>query len=122
MAYPAEIKTGGYIMNAVTVNATTRSDVLNIERAKTVGLDVFIDNTDAVGTLTVEVCNDLNRDTPNWVPVVLASGASSVSVTSGTNVNAFYNLQNLGAKYLSVLYTRTSGSGVATMVAHVKKD
>ena len=123
MAYPSELKTGGTIMNGASLPASgnVASDIVNIERAKTIGLDIEFDETSSLlGTLYIEVCNDINRATPNWVPVTLNTGATSVAVSG--DLNDFYNLSNLGANYLRVLYAPTSGTGTGYVVAHVKTD
>lgn len=114
MSYPNELKTGGYIMNAINCNADTNSDVLVIERAKHVSFDVIMNNTDYEGTIKYMVCNDLTPTNPNWNEV------ANTAVASGVNVADVTDFVDIGAKYMKVFMDRTSGSGVTTIVAHVK--
>ena len=122
MAYPSELRTGGIIFNntAISGAVTVNSDVLNIERAKHIGLDLFLDNTDMVGNVQVEVCNDLTVAVPNWVPIELSTGSTLVPYTSGTDLNDFYDLTDVAAKYLQVSIVNGSGGGTVRVVAHCK--
>ena len=125
-SYPPQLKTGGVILSANTVAASVNSDILNIERAKHIGIDLFMDNVtdgtyDFVGNVEVEVCNDLTVATPNWVPIELSTGSTKVAITAATNINDFYDLTDVAAKYMQVSIVRTSGTCTSIRaVAHCK--
>ena len=113
---------GGYLFNAQTLGASVNSTICNISRSTCIGLDLFLDNTNAVGTIAVQVCNDLTPSSPNWVAVEFSDGTTSIAVASGTDTTKFIDLADLGAKYLRVAYTFTSGAGTLTTRAHVKHN
>ena len=73
------------------------------------------------------MCNfvNLSSGAGNWVPVELSTGATTVAVAAGTNTEAFYDLSDIGAKFMKVSFTDTnSGASAAdnllTVYAHVK--
>lgn len=125
-SYPSELKTGGIVLNQGATTVSVNSDIINIERAKTVGVDLFINNNtdggnDFVGTVEVEVCNDLTGDTPNWVPITLSSGSTTVAIAATTNNNDFFDLKDVSAKYMQLSISRTSGTATSVRaVVHCK--
>ena len=100
------------------------SYLVDIQRARSVGLDVSVVNNDAVGSIEVQVCNDLTPASPNWVAVAFSDGSTSVAVSSGTAINKFISLWPLTAKYMRIFWNATSGTASNTIrvVAHCKHD
>ena len=124
MSLPSRFLTSGVIMNDVVVNTatTTNSEILDISHAKHIGLDVFINNTGMDGNIEVEVCNDLTVTTPNWVPIELSTGSTKVAIVNATNINDFYDLTDVAAKYMQVsIVSDDAGAGTVRIVAHTKK-
>lgn len=126
----ADSVTGGVIMNDVglTAAATYNSDIVRIDRCHVCSLDVLTTDATgtAAGTFAVQVCNDIDVASPNWVAVAFTDGTSTVTSVSfdlsSANMSKFFNMENLGAKYLRTQVV-TSGGGAndsIRVVAHVK--
>ena len=120
--------TGGIIIDNVALTATVNSAVVNIERCHVCSLDVKTTSGSdtAAGIIVVQVCNDISIASPNWVAVAFTDGTSTSSSVSydlsAAEVTKFFNLENLGAKYLRVQVTASSTGAADTIrvVAHVK--
>lgn len=125
-----QTKTGGVIMDSVSitdagVNSTAvNSDVVDISRSTNVSLDLLTDAyNDVTGTIAVQGCNDLTPTSPNWVAIEFSDGSTSVAVAASTS--KLFDLQNLGCKFLRVVFTGTgAGTGTNTLrvVSHVKHN
>ena len=118
----ARVITGG---NALTEHGTTigssfRSDIVNMERGKAVSFQIRNVGASTTGTLRFDVANDYLDDV--WVPVTLASGLTTITISGATNT--FVDLEPIGAKYISVYWTDngsdTNGDDYMTIKAHVK--
>lgn len=124
MATVPRTMSSGVIMDDRTINTatTTNSEIMDISHAKHIGLDVFVNNTGMDGNIEVEVCNDLTVATPNWVPIELSTGSTKVAIVNATNINDFYDLTDVAAKYMQVsITTDDTGTGVVRIVAHTKQ-
>jgi hypothetical protein len=125
-----EVVTGGVIMDdtAMTGITTYNSNPVRIDRCHVCSLDVLTTSgTDtAAGTFAVQVCNDIDVASPNWVAVAFTDGTSTVTSVSfdlsSAELQKFFNMENLGAKYLRAQVVTTAGGASDTIrvVAHVK--
>lgn len=102
-----------HLINAVSMAATITSAAQNIITQDNVGLQLNWTGT-PVGTFSVQVSND-HAENPlgnvtvagNWTTLTL-----SASVTAaGSADTAFIDINQSGAYFLRVVYTRTSGTG-----------
>lgn len=84
------------------------------------GLQIIVSaNTDAVGTIYVQVSNDNS----NWHNYIFRDGTESITVASGTTYSEFREI-NTGARYLRVFWDHTSSStgGTLTVIANSKRS
>ena len=119
----ARIITGGNCLTeraTTTIGASFRSDLINMERGKTVSFQIKHTGASCAGTLQFDVANDPEDNV--WVPVTLASGLTTITIAGATNT--FVDLEPIGAKYISVYWTDTgsdtNGDDTMTIKAHVK--
>jgi hypothetical protein len=118
----SKIITGGncLITHGTTIGSSFRSDIVNMERGKTVSFQIKNVGASTTGTLQFDVANDPEDNV--WVPVTLASGLTTVTISGATNT--FVDLEPIGAKYISVYWTDsgsdTNGDDYMTIKAHVK--
>lgn len=112
---------GGHIINSNNsdnMDADVISDVVLISKKKCIGIQIDVDNTDAVGVINIQQCIDIDRT--NWVDVTLIDGSTSVAVESGVDLHLLYDLAYLGGRYLRAFYDRTSGNGKIDVYCEVK--
>ena len=109
----------GYLANALLLTDSVVTDIGEVVQSSCFGLEVFLDNTNAVGRLDLEVCNDPNRTSPaaTWVKFP----RYRMAVKSGTDIESFWNCERIAAGYIRVRYTRTSGSGLLYVSFRGKK-
>lgn len=100
----------GYLANGLLLTESVLTSIGNVGHASCFGLEVFLDNTNAVGRLDLEVCNDPDRTSPaaTWVKFP----RYRMAVKSGTDIESFWNCERIAVGYIRVRYTRTSGSGL----------
>lgn len=110
---------GGVIMDGVNVVANVTSEVVNIERASLVSFDIFLDNNNAVGSITIQGTNDLTRPAPNWVALAFGD-SNAIAVSSGVDINSLVDFSDLACKFIRVRYVVTSGDGLMSVTCHVK--
>lgn len=106
------------IFTTDTVPSADRySDVVRLEHAAEASIQLQISNTDTVGVLYVQGSND----NTNWTNVAFTdqtgSTVASVTVSSGTDVDAMWNLSGAGFAYARVFFDYTSGGSSDTMNA-----
>lgn len=113
------------ITHGTTLGSSFRSDVINMERGKTVSFEIKHVGASCAGTLQFEVCNFVDiEDFANtcWVPVTLDSGATNITISGATNT--LVDLADLGSKYISVNWADTgsdsNGDDTMTIYCHVK--
>lgn len=126
----ANVVTGGVVMDDVAMSSVTtyNSDIVRIDRCHVCSVDVAATSgTDtAAGTFAIQVCNDIDVASPNWVAVAFTDGTSTVSSVSfnlaSAELNKFFNLENIGAKYLRCQVVTSAGGAADTIrvVVHVK--
>ena len=112
----------GKLFDAETLAATTTGKAMNIDSAIVVGLSIVATTGDANGTFAIQVSNDNS----NWVTVSLNDAGSTVTsvAISGAAITKHFDLTDLGAKFMRVVYTASSGGGVGTactIIAHRKQ-
>lgn len=94
--------------------ATVTSSVTNIEFLDNIGIQVNITSGTASGTFDVQVSADyfaVNGNvtsTGNWVSLGTNYRAT---VTSGSPANIYFDLNQLSAPWVRLLWTKTSGTG-----------
>lgn len=109
-----EIKTGGLIGDDLVCNVNINTEIVNIERAKGISFDVFLNNNDATGSISVQGCNYIEvNGSGNWVNVELSNGATSVAVASGVNTSALFDFDGTYFKYAKVIFVDTNSGGSA---------
>ena len=107
----------------MVLNQTQTSDYISIGHAEHFGVQVIVDNTDAVGKLTVEASN--NRT--DWVTLWwVKDGYDKVmydgyNFTSGNRVNHIFSCDNISCGWIRLKYVRTSGTGGLTFSASAKR-
>lgn len=123
------IITGGnaLLTYGTTIGASFRSDIINMERGKTVSFQIKHTGASCTGTLQFDVANHVEVNTTDatpWVPITLASGLTTITISGATNT--FVDLEPIGAKYISVYWTDsgsdTNGDDTMEIYAHVKAD
>lgn len=107
----------GALVPGTSMGATFTSKVLDITSSWVVGLEFFASSADShVGTITVEISNSGD----NWVTATFADGTTSISAAASTELKQFRDMYGLGARYMRIVYTRTSGTG-SLYVYHCEK-
>ena len=113
---------------ALSAAATYNSDVVRIDRCHVCSFDVATTSgTDtAAGTFALQVCNDTDVASPNWIAVAFTDGTSTVTSVSfdlsAAELQKFFNLENIGAKYIRAQVVTSAGGASDTIrvTAHVK--
>lgn len=104
---------GGLVIDADDCDSDVTSSIVDM-RGLVSSLSVHITlatNTDSVGVIYIRMSNF--AETTDGVDVTWGNPAvSSITVSSGSDVNEFIDLQVYG-RYLWVFYDRTSGGGQA---------
>jgi len=120
MANVTDTVTGGVVFDNVSLAADVRSKIVDKDRTNGISFDIVCTETAGLsGTIRVDVCNDISVDSPNWQPLTLSSGSTTVAV-SGTTSMAL-DLDPVRFKYVSLYYTSTAGTGSVKAVSHVCK-
>lgn len=111
-------------VNSTVINAVTMGGDINVTVDLTtvapgrevVGLQLDAASADHIGTINLTRSN--NNVTFHAIPIQnLVTGVVSngtVSVTAGVALASFVSLSDLGARYLKINYTRSSGTGALT--------
>jgi hypothetical protein len=106
---------------ATDLALTRTSAVTNIQRMDSVGIQVDIASADAVGTLSVQVSADYDQDAQGNV---LAAGSwielTSQAIAAGQPSATYFNLPNLSAPWIRLVWTYTSGTGTITAAVTAK--
>lgn len=104
------------LASATAMSASFNSTAFNIERTAVIGIQaVWSGGGSPVGTLKLQVSNAAPDETGS-TPLNAPTGATWTDVSgSSTSVSAdgdyFWNIAELGARWVRLVWTRTSGSG-----------
>jgi hypothetical protein len=99
--------------DATSTAATFNSNVVNLEVFDNICLQLIWTGTTA-GAFAVQVCQDYdptNTSSGTWVSMTLPSTPTA----AGSADSAIVDLNQIGACWLRVVFTRTSGTGTATI-------
>lgn len=94
--------------------ATVTSAVTNIQGEDNIGIQVNILTGTATGTLDVQISNDylaVNgsvKNAGNWISL---GSSYQVTVTSGQPANIYWDINQMSAMSIRLLWTRSSGTG-----------
>lgn len=94
--------------------ATVASSITNIQYMDNLGIQVNIATGTASGTFDVQVSADhfeVNGNVVvvgNWVSI---GSQYQATVTSGSPANIYFDLNQLSAPYIRLLWTKSSGTG-----------
>lgn len=105
------------------LNEDHGSDWFNIGPYRSSSIQVVIDNADAVGVLVPQVSN---KPEMGWASVTFVDENGVVqpdgySVLAGQNVSHLFDLSDVSAGWMRLLYTRTSGTGGMNYYVHNKR-
>jgi hypothetical protein len=94
--------------------ATVTSTITSIEFLDNIGIQVNILTGTASGSFDVQISGD-HREVNGNVTVAgnwISLGSSyTATVTSGSPANIYFDLNQLSAPYVRLLYTKSSGTG-----------
>jgi hypothetical protein len=100
---------------SLSLAASGASSPLSISGKTLVAIQCYIDNTDAVGTISIQGSNDKS----NWVDLTWfdenQDPQTEYAVSSGTDVNQLFDLAWLGVHWVRVYWTRTAGGAAQTV-------
>lgn len=87
--------------------ASVTSAITNIQFLDNIGIQVDVTTGSPTGVFTIEISAnyDPNTGSGNWVVI------TSASVTTGTPGDTYFDLNQLSAPWVRLVYTRTSGTG-----------
>lgn len=94
--------------------ATVASSITNIQYMDNLGIQVNILTGSASGTFDVQVSadhfevNGVVTVVGNWVSI---GSPYTATITSGSPANVYFDLNQLSAPYIRLLWTKSSGSG-----------
>lgn len=94
--------------------ATVTSSVVNIQGLDNVGIQVNILTGTATGTFDVQISadhvevNGREKTAGNWIAL---GSAYQVAITSGSPANVYFDLTQLSAPFVRLLWTKGSGTG-----------
>lgn len=94
--------------------ATVASTITNIQGMDNLGIQVHIASGTASGTFDVQISadhveiNGVVTTVGNWVSL---GSTYTATVTSGSPADIYFDLNQLSAPYIRLLYTKTSGTG-----------
>jgi hypothetical protein len=128
MAMTDLVKSGGVIVSNVAMTSNINSDIVQLGGNRSVSFDVKAisvgGNTAAAGNVYIQVCNDIEIDTPNWVNVAFTDGTSSVTAVAiaSSVVSSFLDLPDIGGMYARARFiVSAAGTGTLRIVAHCKQ-
>lgn len=101
--------------NTTAIAAAYQSAAQNIQFNYYIGLQLDIANTNLVGSAEVQVSND----GVTWNDYVFEDGSSSITISTGDDVNEFIEFQT-AAFLFRVNITFTSGAGTLKASYHGK--
>lgn len=121
----ASIKLHQKVASALSMNASVKSDVLNLRDLKGYSIQAVITAASSpIGQLYIEVSNDMTAtDNPSEVVhwSVLSETIVDLSDIDPSGADVIFNLQSANYKWARLGYDRTSGSGTLNATA-VGKD
>jgi hypothetical protein len=106
------------ILNSVSMTADVESNPIHIQYEDNIGLE-FVWTGTPTGTFGVSVSNSATLSATGgitggtWTPLSLTS--PDVPAASGSAGNGFIDLNQLGAAFLKVTYSASSGTGSLTV-------
>ena len=110
------------ILNAASLASSLTSSPTNISLLDNVGIQADIASGDAAGTLAVQVSATYEQDAQGnvlnagtWVTL------TSQAIAAGAPANSYFDLNQMSAPWIRLIYTRTSGSGTITATIVAKK-
>lgn len=112
-------------LDSQSLAATFTSQWYNVGQDSKLSIHVFLDNTNAVGTLAIQATNSTGTTpTLNAVAVPFDDGTGTIvtsfTVSSGVDVDKIFRVDAYEGHY-RLVYTRTSGTGTLSAVALQKK-
>lgn len=94
--------------------ATVTSSVTNIQNLDNIGIQFNVLTGTASGTLDVQVSadhqevNNVVKTAGNWVSL---GSSYQVTITSGSPANVYFDLSQLSAPFVRLLWTKSGGTG-----------
>lgn len=104
--------------------ATVTSTITNIEFLDNVGIQVNILTGTASGTFDVQISADhkeYNGNVSVTGTFISLGSAYQVTVTSGSPSNIYFDLTQLSAPFVRLLWTKTSGTGTYDAIIVAKQ-
>lgn len=105
------------IMDAVSLAADAESSVVKIQRLDNVGMQIDLTGS-PTGSFQAQISNNASwnpdgslRDAGTWINV-----GTAATVTAGSPDPIFIDLNQMSAKAVKLVYTRTSGTGTASVL------
>lgn len=111
------------VFNNVSLSASRTSSGIHVQNSDNIGIE-FVWTGTPTGTFGIDVTNSatLNPDGTvsggTWTPLVLTS--PDVPEATGSSGNGFIDLNQTGAAFVRVTYTRVSGTGNCTAILTAK--
>jgi hypothetical protein len=109
------------ILSAASLATSLTSAVTNIGHLDNIGIQADLTSVDAVGTLAVQVSANYDQD---YLGNVLNPGTwntiTSQAIVAGAPASTYFDLNQLSAPWIRLIYTRTSGTGTITAVIVAK--
>ena len=101
----------------VNMSSSHTSAPMTIPKGSTIAsFELYSASNTHVGTVGCQISNSGE----NWTTVTFDSGATTVAVTNGAALNAFINISSLGARYIRLVYTASSGAGTLQYFGNTK--
>jgi hypothetical protein len=109
------------ILSAASLATSLTSAVTNIGHLDNIGIQADLVSGDAAGTLAVQVSANYDQD---YLGNVLNPGnwntITSQAIAAGQPASVYFDLNQLSAPWIRLIYTRTSGTGTITAVIVAK--
>lgn len=106
--------------------ATYTSPVMPLKNIYGFSIAMNISAGAPVGTLKLQVSNDpeTNDTMPNGIPRPVPTNFADLTGTSisviASDTTVMFNVHDVGYTYVRVVYTRTSGTGTASLVINAR--
>lgn len=94
--------------------ATVTSTIMNIQGVDNIGVQVNLLTGTPTGTFDIKVSADHveNGTTVMTAGTFIALGSPyTVAMTSGSPTNIYFDISEISAPYIELVYTKTSGTG-----------
>ena len=111
------------IASAQSMGATFTTRGISVSDYHHCGIKIITDTSDGVGVWTVEASDNspdgLEASSGDWVDIT--SGLTSIPDSASADQSIDISLPMCTSNYIRIKYTRTSGTGSATITARVKR-